>query len=298
MIPWRPLSFGLDFTAHHFARYFLLRLLPFPAVRNAGAWLIARLVTLRMRRLCTTVSSEPVQRTLADLSRLGFASLPPLLSSKQIDEVLAYLATQPAYDGQRELVASPQTMRASRARYQVGTIVRCPHIVQAINNPHVLSIAEGFLGCRPTIAAIGLHWSYPSECQPADVQSFHRDTEAWRLLNMFVYLTDVDAGGGPHRYVLGSHRANGRLRLTPYADSHVNDRYGPDRVHTVIGPRGTTFVENGWGIHEGHPPSRSPRLILAVMYSVGPIPIYDYDKVRVTEPHLHDKYVNRLLFSA
>jgi hypothetical protein len=35
--------------------------------------------------------------------------------------------------------------------------------------------------------------------------------------------------------------------------------------------------------------------MLAVMYSTGPIPIYDYDAIRVVTPHGHDKYVNRLL---
>jgi hypothetical protein len=82
---------------------------------------------------------------------------------------------------------------------------------------------------------------------------------------MFVYLTDVEDDGGPHRYVLWSHRTRGRLRLTPYADAHVIERYGADNVYTVIGPRGNTFIENGWGIHEGHPPSGKRRLLLAVM---------------------------------
>jgi hypothetical protein len=295
MIPWRELSFGRSFTVRYFVRYWFLRLLPFPRARRIGAWLIARFVSFRQRADRRPVPSQPVLEILSALDRRGFAQLAPVLDAAQIDEMLAYLAGQLAHDGNRQLFATAQTRDALRARYDLQTIIGCPHVLRAINTPTVLSIAEGFLGCKPTITAIGLHWSFPNDRTPHDVQMFHRDCEAWQLLNMFVYLTDVDERSGPHRYVFGSHRTRGRLRMTPYAVEHVHDRYGAESVHTVIGPRGTTFVENGWGIHEGHPPLDKPRIMLSVMYSVGPVPIYDYQRVRVKRAHDHDKYINRLL---
>jgi hypothetical protein len=297
MIPWRQLSFGRKFTAPYYARYFFLRMLPFPDVRRIGAWFIGRSVRLRKQGSSTSVQDREVVSAVKELDERGFLPVQPVLNSKQIEEMRVYLARQPAYDGKRELLANAETRDALRARYPMRTIVECPHALAAINNPQVLKIAEGFLGCKPTIAAVGLHWSYPSSRSPEDVQRFHRDTEAWSLLNMFVYLTDVDEGGGPHRYVLGSHRTRGRLRLAPYSEAHVRERYDSKNVHTVVGPRGTTFVENGWGIHEGQPPSDKPRLMLSVMYSVGPIPVYDYPAVRVRGSHDYDRYVNRLVIA-
>ena len=295
MIPWRELSFGRGFTAMHFGRYFFLRLLPFPQVRRLGAWIISRWVKTKSQDPATVAADPAISAAAKRLQQQGFTALAPVLTSTQVDDIIQYLSAEPAHDGDRELFVTPDTKDALRAQYRLDTIMRCPHVLEAINNPVVLNIAQQFLGCKPTISAIGLHWSFPSAAKPADVQTFHRDSEAWRLLNMFVYLTDVDEGGGPHRYVFGSHRTRGKLRLTPYSDEYVFERYGKENVHTILGPRGTTFVENGWGIHEGHPPTTQRRLMLAVMYSVGPIPVYDYPKVRVSRPHNYDRYVNRLL---
>lgn len=297
MIPWRRLSFGRNFTAHHFARYYLLRALPFPSVRNFVAWMIGRTVAARNPGPSRAQSGEEVRSTVARLRDSGFSMITPAFSSEQIDDILRYLATQPAFDRDREFFVTDDTNDALRGQYSAATILQCPHILAAINNPTVLSVAEKFLGCKPTIAALGLHWSFPTDETPADVQTFHRDQEAWRLLNMFVYLTDVGVGHGPHRYVLNSQGTNGRVRLSPYSDAEVFERFGKDRVHTVVGPRGTTFVENGWGVHEGHPPRDGRRLLLAVMYSVGPIPVYDYPAIRLTGEHDYDKFVNRLLIS-
>lgn len=297
MIPYRQLSFGRHFSAHYFGRYYFLRLLPFPGLRSLITWLIARWVALRNGTGPRTHPTAEVTATVNRVRDQGWSALPPLFTNAQIDDIHRYLATQPALDRQRELIVTPETNDAQRAQYRAVTILKCPHVLSALNNPTVLSVAEKFLGCKPTISALGLQWSFPTARKPADVQTFHRDTEAWRLLNLFVYLTDVGEGHGPHRYVLTSHRTRGRLRIKPYSDAAVAERFGAERIHTIVGPRGTTFMENGWGIHEGHPPRDGRRLMLAVMYSTGPIPIYDYDAIRIPAAHGHDKYVNRLLVS-
>lgn len=294
MVPWRRLSWRQGFNVLPFARYVVLRLFPFPGIRRTGSWLVSRLFAPRFQGRDRPVE-QPVIDALTRLDQRGFAEVSPVLDDAQIDEILAYLVSQPAFDGTRELFVRSDTRGVSRARYPVRSIVGCPPLLQAMNSPTVLCIAERFLGCKPTIAALGLHWSFPVERMPEAVQTFHRDIEAALMLNMFVYLTDVDAGSGPHRYVFGSHRTRGRLRLTPYSDDYVHKRYGAEQVHTVVGRRGTTFIENGWGIHEGLPPADKPRLMFSVMYCAGPVSIYDYARIRVTAVHGYDPYVNRLV---
>lgn len=297
MIPWRPLSFGLNGSALYFARYMFLRLLPMPLVRHGVGRCIAFFATLTGGKREAPLASPAVNEVVNRIKSSGFSALPPVLTASQAAEVRAFLAEQPAYDGKREFFVTSGPCDALRASYPVATILKCPHLLRAINSPEALSIAEAYLGCKPTIAALGLNWSFPQPGREADVQQFHRDSEAWRLLNMFIYLTDVDDEAGPHRYVLGSHRTMGRVRLTPYSESQVNDRFGKSSTHNILGPEGTTFIEDGWGIHEANPPISKRRLILAVMYSLGPIPIYDYERVKVAETHDYDKYVNRLLFA-
>jgi hypothetical protein len=171
LIPWRDLSCGRNFTAHYFARYWFLRLLPFPSVRRFGAWLIGCFVALRQGRR-TTIVSDALWGTLKQIDRAGFAILAPLISPEEVDEVLAFLAGQPAYDRGRELYVGSEPCDALRAAYSAKTILQCPHVMCIVNDPGVLTIAEEFLGCKPTIAAIGLHWSFPSQHAPADVQTF------------------------------------------------------------------------------------------------------------------------------
>ena len=164
-----------------------------------------------------------------------------------------------------------------------------------INNAAVLSIARAYLGCCPTISGIYLQWSFPARHQTADVQYFHRDPDDWRFLKLFVYLTDVDEESGPHEFVLGSHRSSGRIFSKPYAEEEVERVYGRDQIIKITGPKGTTFIEDTWGIHRGRVPLARPRLLLQVQYSVLPIMKLAYQPIAMPGANYIDRYVNRLL---
>ena len=295
MIPYRQLSLGLNFLSLHAFEYFLLRVLHFPRLRDTISWLIAKCLVPAGRS--QTKLSARTSDIAARIDAIGFSRLSPLLDQQQLDEVESFLSKQPVFADGKEISLVEAASRLPRANYQMETILACPHILQAINNPEVLAIAENFLGCKPTIAALGMHWSFPGTDQVTDVQRFHRDCIGWRMLNMFIYLTDVDMESGPHRYILCSHRGRGHFRLTPYSEEFVLEKYGSRNSHSILGPKGTTFLENGWGIHEATPPVSARRLILAIIYSTAPIPIFDYDRIKIQKPHDCDPYVNRLFFA-
>jgi hypothetical protein len=233
--------------------------------------------------------ADPARTAALDsLAGSGFAALAPALSAAQIDEIHAHLARLPATPA----ADAPGPCRVS---YDVATILGCPHLVELVNQPAFLALAQSYLGCKPTISALGLRWSRAGT-RPCAVERYHRDMEDWRILKIFVYLTDVDADAGPHEYVIGSHLTAGRFRLRPYAQEEVAIRYGKAGVRAVTGPRGTTFAENMWGIHRGRP-GATRRLMFDVMYSTNRVPIYEYHPMPLDRPHAYDGYVNRLMFT-
>jgi hypothetical protein len=209
----------------------------------------------------------------------GIAQLPSLLSAGELREIEAWLLAHP-------LVHSNA--------YTLETVLNCPHVLRLAGDASILAIARAYLGCVPTLASIGIRWSF---CQSqSDVQLFHRDMDDWRSLKLFIYLTDVDAGSGPHAYVLRSHKGKSRLRARPYRLDEVEAEYGRGAVFRVIGPAGTTFVADTYGIHRGDVPAERPRLLLQIQYSVLPNFSLLYRPVSLADGESPvDRYTGRLL---
>ena len=183
------------------------------------------------------------------------------------------------------------------AAYDLATVVACPWLMTAINRADILRLASAFLGCKPTLSAVGVSWSFPGP-QSADVQAFHRDPDDWRHLKLFVYLTDVDSESGPHIYVAGSHKTPGPWRAKTYAQKQVEARYGKQNMRAILGPSGTTFIADTSGVHAGLPPQRAPRLLLQAQYSILPNFALHYRPVADPSHHRLDSYVNRLILAS
>ena len=143
---------------------------------------------------------------LSQLQVSGFAPLPALLSARQIDDMHAFLQDKPVVDRRdhaRSFLASAVPPGVPLADYTMADILACPHLLALANDPQLLALAAGYIGCTPTISAIMLRWSFPNDAPGAGVQAFHRDSDDWRFLKIFIYLTDVDEGAGPHVYEIG-----------------------------------------------------------------------------------------------
>src|SRR5690606_20034244 len=151
-----------------------------------------------------------------------------------------------------------------------------------------------FLACKPTGSSLGVRWSFPGAGRPARTQEFHRDLDDSRILKLFVYLTDVDHGSGPHPYVRRAHMTAVGLKAKAYGRSELDRRFGPDSCLSIVGPRGTTFIADTLGVHRGDAPAARPRLVLQAQYSLLPIFAFDYAPVLRTDLGF-DGYSNRLL---
>ena len=195
---------------------------------------------------------------LEQLRRDGYAVLPPLLSDEQIEEMLAFLA-------EREPVGN-----AALADYELTDVVNCPQVMELANHPRLLALAGSYLGCAPTISTIGIRWSRPSG-ETANVQSFHRDPDDWKMVKFFTYLTDVAEGTGPHVFIAGSQRETPPLFARRYSDEELANKYGEKAFITIEGRRGTMFLADTSGVHKGAAALKGPRLMLEVGYTLLPV---------------------------
>ena len=291
MIPVRP--FNRD-NALRYGAYYAARLLPHPMIRSGVAAAVRTCVTVQQGAMSPSADAE-TQRAIKALREDGLVELPALVEPSQIDDVLAYLDTVPVAHGASGKPVKAQSQGMASAAYDMPTILHCPHLMAAMNHPRLLDIAARFLGCKPTISGAGLRWSFPSTTGASDIQQFHRDMEDWKILRVFVYLTDVVEGCGPHQFVMGSHRTAGRFRLRPYSDEAVDAQFGREKVVTISGPRGTAFMADMWGVHRGVPPTLKPRLLFSATYTMTATSIYQYRPIEVQDGHLYDQYTNRLL---
>ncbi|MFH5927579.1 phytanoyl-CoA dioxygenase family protein [Roseomonas xinghualingensis] len=273
-----------------------------PRLRNWISRGIAATINLAHRGVertsLSTVEVQQCARALSSLQQDGFVQLDSI-SPSTIEEIMAYLSDKDLILPNGRCVSLKQVPANARmASYSLECALNCRAIVELINHPSVLSLAERYLGCRPTLSSLAVRWSFPANSGSVDTQLFHRDPDDWRFIKFFVYLTDVDLDSGPHIFVSKSHKTAGRLRERPYPLDEIEGQYGKDSVMTIMGPAGTCFAADTYGIHRGAVPSKRPRLILQAQYSLLPVFSFHYDPIAVSPESGVDAYINRLLLAA
>ncbi len=103
-----------------------------------------------------------------------------------------------------------------------------------------------------------------------DTQIFHVDRNSETMLKGFLYLSDVDAGSGPHTFVTGSHRDR-RLDLAAqdrWTLEEVASAYGDERIVQHLGGMGDFIIEDTSGVHRGGKGETKDRLIAIFNYVV------------------------------
>jgi len=249
---------------YHLCRFFG------PASRQWVANRIAR----RLPQADRAAAKDDARVVAIDTS--GYAMLPGLVTATGADGLLRALDPIPCRDPYRPELGTFASDRIPApthvAHLDGAALLKVPEILRLANDPDVLAIVQRLFGAKPT-AMLNAWWSSPAEGPPEEAELFHRDKDDWRFLKLFVYLTDVDEDAGPHVYVPGSHRYTGPefRRQRRYDDAEVIRTFGAGRIHSFIGPRGTSFLENTYGLHRGRPLLRGRRLIFQVVYSLLPV---------------------------
>jgi hypothetical protein len=288
---------------------------------------VAGVINENTRRLgLKDFPEKGIYKPYADtLKNEGWVQLPNVLTPQEVDDINNYVKGKPIvdfYNDHKVFDINNIPPETNIGRYTPEFNVNCPHIFKALNHPSVLSVAEQYLGAKPTISVVMLMWSFLNNNPARNMQKFHRDNDDYRFCKVFVLLNDVDGvEDGPHLYVKNTHSQREVWERINKLDMPMKDkkekmeavfagwpknRYPDELVEEIFpkedfkyhtGPKGTTIMENTWGIHRGIPPKRKHRFILQAQYSLQPTPMFSYNPVLV--PHMKNapkdiKYVNRM----
>lgn len=242
----------------------------------------------------------PYEDDAASLHEAGYAMLDNLVRESEVKEMVDWFSDKKTFDrwdadaGYFDPERPPADCHT--APFSTEDIVNSPHAMKWVNDERVLKVVESILGAKPTLSNLSVWWSYPGHDAPQEAESFHRDVDDLRFIKLFIYLTDVSSGSGPHVFVPGSHRNPAFRKIRRYTDEEVETSFGKDGIKYFTGTRGTAFLENTFGLHKGQLPSIERRLLFQAQYSLHPIGIYDYSPVKLNSSKILDLdgYVNRL----
>lgn len=243
------------------------------------------------------VIEEPLRLKVKELQKTGYVYLNDVFSPHEIQNIKAYLETKKFHgdtEGRgesKDMLLGEVTPEISFGHFHQSDILRCEQFYRVIHDPNLLRMVARYLEAPPTIGIITTWWSFPAAGPPAGMQTFHHDRGDFRSCNLFVYLTDVDQGTGPHAFIERTHNMSVLLPL-------VSERFGREpkkfnafwqwmeqhrksddeirmffpeqeiRVHT--GPQGTSFLEDTRGLHKGTRPTTGRRLAFEIFYAVMP----------------------------
>lgn len=278
-------------------RAFLSRL---SATHEARALAGALMSTVR-RQCFAALAEPPTAEATAIATQLaveGIADLGILLEPARAAAMLGHFRARPLYEGHalENSDGVPRDFDQVRRAAHYGChgkedILTCPHLLEIANDPHLLQIAEAYLGCPPTIYSLNAWWSFAHAGRAAQwSQALHRDLEELRFVTMFIYLTPVDEKSGAHRYIKHSHNQDA------LASALAGQGWPPDAIATTVksvfhgtgyefsteadallghlakvwtGPAGSAIMADTYGLHMGIPLVEGERLMLWVRYGLG-----------------------------
>ena len=147
-------------------------------------------------------------------------------------------------------------------------------VVNVIKFLKNIDIANTYFGSKSYLIGLNMWWStIGKESDTFSAQKFHFDLNGIKWLKYFVYLSDVTIDNGPHTYVEGTHRSfskpysilkKGYKRI---ADQEIETYFSKDRVHQLVGNKGTIIIGDTSCFHKGMVPKKQNRLIFEITLS-------------------------------
>ena len=145
-------------------------------------------------------------------------------------------------------------------------------------------------------------WSFSKiDKNPINMQLFHRDAEDYKFIKIFIFLTDVEQGGGEQMYIEGTHRMKNLpptlYKIERYSGASIEKHLGQAKTSIITGSAGFSWAADPYGIHRGTVPQNTHRLLLQLQFSYQPVPIFNYKSYRYSkwnELSELQKYATRL----
>lgn len=156
----------------------------------------------------------------------------------------------------------------------VNLHLTCDAIRKIAMDPQVIEVMRRYFSVDPILygSIVMIGNASNSIQKPAGevcIKEFHYDVPDFKGLTMFVYLNDVDIDGGAHVVIPSS---NDKLtidkiysRFMPY--KRAVKKFGEDRMVTIVGSKGTAFIEDLVNWHKRSNTNRK-RTALSVTYTL------------------------------
>lgn len=240
--------------------------------------LISQLLSSSKPDLWTNVNAHQKSLTthLNSLSHNGFLPLNIPFSSSIVNEVSSLPSVGPG-----NLLGGNH-----RETEYLHNVAALPSVQRLINEFQLYALVSLYLGAPAYLYACEAWWQYPQgeSHKPSNAQLWHRDRDDFNELKLFFYVSDVDSECGPHAFIPHSHHSS-TLQLafsnvqhplvsgltSSFIDDDVLDDLGllvPPKVW--LGAAGTCFLEDPRGYHRAYLPTTKPRLMLSLVWTVGP----------------------------
>jgi hypothetical protein len=179
----------------------------------------------------------------------GYIVFNNFLSQNEVEEIKNKLIEQEGYNTHVPRY-SDQVLRKLTPDYEFNTLsypptslLNIPLVLNKIIDPYILSLAQSYLGCFPTLYSLNSWW-HLYKGQVYETQNNHRDHDDFKFLAFFIYLTDVDETTGPHVFYPGT-----------------QDGSESDKSIAIIGKAGTAILADTFAIHRGQPLQQGSRLV-------------------------------------
>lgn len=244
-------------------------------------------------------AGAPTHAQAQRLADEGWVALGQVLTAQQVASIVDYFTQRPCFNAQVPTMSDRVGRRIGEGAegfrfgsYSLVDIIAAPFLLELANRPEILAVAEGYLGCTPTLYSLNAWWSFDGSGPANSPEFFHRDLDDYKFCALLVCLTDVGAQNGPMAFIRRSHRVdlseaivaaagprfirNGRtlsidnLYETTQSDAH--DRIYADLfeglVDKIAGPAGFAFTADTGGLHKWLPSAAGRRLMFWARYGL------------------------------
>ena len=205
------------------------------------------------------VPQVPITHTQEELDTLnkdGFIKFENYLNKNEIDNILFYLKDKQGYNAHvakysdKKLRNWDDSFEYSTFSYEPNVLLQNNTILDKLIDPHIVSLAQSYLGSFPTMYSINCWW-HKIKGGIYGTQNNHRDHDDFKFLAFFIYLTDIDESNGPHVY---------------YSGTKDGEENGKENV--ITGKAGTAILADTFAIHRGQPLQQGNRLLVWWRYGL------------------------------
>ena len=132
--------------------------------------------------------------SLKHLDEKGYLRLSTPIYSSLIDELISVSPKK---------FLDPNYVHSSES-YHLPNVDKLPSVLELLNNTALHALVSLYLNAPARISDCIAWWHFPQPIteQASNAQKWHRDRDDFAELKLFMYGTDVDAGSGPHAFIL------------------------------------------------------------------------------------------------